>query len=95
MTRGKSHRWVREVKCYDDGYVVIWCADCGVHRGDVADWEKDPVCPGSELEAERERGEKLLEAMTVLYECELTGIAEVRERAQDAIIKYNAAESGE
>lgn len=42
-----GHRWVKEIREFKDGYECIFCADCGVHRVEVQNWQDNPKCPNT------------------------------------------------
>lgn len=46
-----GHRWCKELRQYPDGHECIFCADCGVHRVEVHNWQDNPPCPDTILKA--------------------------------------------
>ena len=60
-----GHHWVRGIEdtTRTDGLMYWWCAWCGVHRVEMANWAENPPCPavGAAKELKTLIGRKILD----------------------------------
>jgi hypothetical protein len=66
MDAPKEHRWVSEIEQHPDGYEVVFCCECGIHRVEARAMGREH-CPGDVVKREMLEALRPLAALASFY----------------------------